>query len=109
MLNNEAQRQKLLKSRLQSKAAQTRRTIKSLVRNSEETEIITTESKQTDSEDIKSNTPTDQQCSETFLMELDNILLDADDTLSSTISTSQTDDTFETVLDDSITEQKSVA
>ena len=87
MLNNEAQRQKLLKSRVQSKAAQTRRTRHSLVRNSEEAEIITTDNKQTNSEDIKSNTPADQQCSETFIMELDNTLLDADDTLSSTIST----------------------
>ena len=109
MLNNEAQRQKSLKSRVQSKAAQTRRTRHSLVRNSEEAEIITTDNKQTNSEDIKSNTPADQQCSETFIMELDNTLLDADDTLSSTISTSQMDDTYETVLDDSITELKSVA
>ena len=45
MLNNEAQRQKSLKSRVQSKATQTRRTRHSLIRNSEEAEIITADNK----------------------------------------------------------------
>lgn len=108
-LNNEAQRQRTIKS----KKPNTRRTRQSAELEDIEPHRQHTETNKQDKNNVTSSQETDSlhsDLSETVMNAFDSTMLDPNDTLNSTTTASYMDDTYETInnLDDSVTELKSI-